>query len=99
MSYFSQTRHSLHILYVTPHEQALQKTHSKNLQTFSAMLTTATNLGTKVCTLLVVPIPNWIGQKRLQKTTHYSNLTVFITCYLMLCAVRDAPYTSFQRPK
>ena len=68
MSYFSQTRqHSLHILYVTPHKQPLQKTHSKNLQTFSAMLTTATNLGTKVCTLLVVPILNWIGQKRLQK--------------------------------
>ena len=86
MSYFSQTRHSLHILYVTPHKQALQKTHSKNLQTFSAMLTTATNLGTKVCTLLVVPIPNWIGQKRLQKqpiTQTWLCLLLVIWCYVL----------------
>ena len=34
MSYFSQTRHSLHILYVTPHNQPLQKTHSKNYKHF-----------------------------------------------------------------
>ena len=50
------------------------------------MLTTATNLGTKVCTLLVVPIPNWIGEKRLQKqpiTQTWLCLLLVIWCYVL----------------
>ena len=86
MSYFSQTRHSLHILYVTPHKQALQKTHSKNYKHFLPCWQQQLTWGQKFALFLVVPIPNWIGEKRLQKqpiTQTWLCLLLVIWCYVL----------------